>query len=72
MQSKHADKADDLLTTGESADIVGVSVDTIKRWERAGKITSLRTPTGHRRFRRGDVEALLQPAGARDDQGGAA
>ncbi len=59
MQTKHAVPQGDHLTVGESAQLIGVSVDTLKRWEKAGRITSLRTPTGHRRFRRSDVEALL-------------
>lgn len=62
MKTKHADVGNQLLTVGEAADIVGVSVDTIKRWEKIGHITSGRTPNGHRRFRRADVERLLQPA----------
>lgn len=49
----------DLLSVGESAVIIGISRDTLKRWEAAGRVTSLRTPTGHRRFRRADIEALL-------------
>jgi excisionase family DNA binding protein len=44
----------------EAADLMGVSVDTLRRWERAGRITAVRTPTGHRRFKRSDVEALLR------------
>lgn len=61
MQSKQAKKVSDWLTTGEAAEIALVSVDTLKRWEKAGRISSLRTPTGHRRFKRKDVERLLQP-----------
>lgn len=59
MQVEHAHSPDDLLPSGTAAAIAGVSRDTIKRWERDGRITSLRTPTGHRRYRRADVEALL-------------
>ncbi len=60
MQTSH-DK-NGLLTVGEAAALVGVSNDTLKRWEKAGHIASGRTPNGHRRFRRADVERLLQPA----------
>lgn len=62
MQTKHAPFGGEYVTVGEAAAIATVSTDTIKRWEKAGRIESLRTPTGHRRFRRSDVEALLQPA----------
>ena len=56
---KHPASDAELLTVGEAATTAGVHVDTIKRWEKAGLITSLRTPVGHRRFRRSDVEALM-------------
>jgi excisionase family DNA binding protein len=59
MQSKHAGSPDDLLPPAEAAALVGISRDTIKRWERDGRIASRRLPNGHRRYRRGDVEALL-------------
>lgn len=38
---------------------LGVSIDTLRRWEREGKITSERTPGGHRRY---DLEKLRQIA----------
>ena len=38
------------FTIGEAAEYFGVSVDTIRRWEAEGKITSVRTKGGHRRF----------------------
>lgn len=60
MQTKHAAlTAEELLPVGTAASLIGISADTLKRWERDGRIRSTRTPTGHRRFRRGDVEALL-------------
>ena len=38
------------FSIGETADYFGVSVDTIRRWETEGRITSVRTKGGHRRF----------------------
>lgn len=61
MQTKQTHDNEQWLTSGEAAAVVGVSRDTIKRWQRAGRIAARRTPTGHLRFRRADVEALLQP-----------
>ena len=56
---EHDQSADDLLPSGAAGTLAGVSRDTIKRWEANGLISSRRTPTGHRRYRRGDVEKLL-------------
>lgn len=53
------DANDELLSVGDSATLLGVHTDTLKRWERAGQIESVRTPTNHRRFRRSDLETLL-------------
>lgn len=50
----------DLLTSHEAAEIIGVSVRSLYRWEESGDITPARTPGGHRRYLRADVEALLR------------
>lgn len=48
-----------ILPIGEAARMLGVTVGTVRRWDKDGRISSFRTPTGHRRFRRDDVLALL-------------
>lgn len=48
-----------LLPIGDVARLAGVTVATIRNWERAGKIAAVRTPTNQRRFRQSDVAALL-------------
>lgn len=50
------------LTPAEVALLFRVDVKTVGRWEAAGRITSVRTPGGHRRYRESDVRALLNPA----------
>ncbi|MBD8060028.1 helix-turn-helix domain-containing protein [Cellulomonas sp. JH27-2] len=50
---------DELLTPAEVADLFGVGPKTVTRWARAGRLTSLRTLGGHRRYRRSEVDALL-------------
>ncbi|WP_293002665.1 helix-turn-helix domain-containing protein [Mycobacterium sp.] len=50
---------DDLVTSAEAARLGRVSKITIHRAVKAGKLTPLRTPGGHFRFRRSDIEALL-------------
>lgn len=48
----------DLLPIGEAAILLGVSVDTMRRYDKLGKLTAIRTLGGQRRFRRSDIEAL--------------
>ena len=62
MQGKHPAIPDELLPPAASAQLIGVSVDTLKRWEKAGRISSVRTPTNHRRYWRSDVLALMDVA----------
>jgi excisionase family DNA binding protein len=45
-----------LLTPGE----VAALSKTVTRWAASGRITSIRTPGGHRRFRESEVRALLR------------
>lgn len=52
---------DDLLTVGQAARRLQVSIDTIRRWGEAGRLPMSKTPTGSRRFRRADVDAILKP-----------
>ncbi len=47
------------LPIGEVARLAGVTVATVRNWERAGKLKAFRTLGGHRRFRIEDVEALV-------------
>ncbi len=47
--------ADDHLTSTEAAKLLGVSAATIKRWSDDGVLSTVRTPGGHRRFRRADL-----------------
>lgn len=49
-----------LLTPGEVADLFRVDPKTVSRWAKAGRIGSVPTPGGHRRFREDDVRALLR------------
>lgn len=46
------------LTCSEAAKILKVSPKTIHRWEKAGKICSIRTPGNHRRFSVSEIKRL--------------
>ena len=51
--------AEPLLTPAEVATMFRVDPKTVTRWARAGKLTSIRTLGGHRRYRETEVRALL-------------
>ena len=48
-----------LLTPYEVAKMFRVDPKTVTRWAAAGRLSSIRTPGGHRRFRELEVRALL-------------
>jgi excisionase family DNA binding protein len=56
-----------LLTPGEVASLFRVDPKTVTRWAAAGRIGSIRTPGGHRRFRESEVRALLRGEFANGD-----
>jgi excisionase family DNA binding protein len=52
--------ADALLTPSEVAQVFRVDPKTVTRWAKAGKLTSIRTLGGHRRYRESEVRSLLE------------
>lgn len=54
----------DILTTADTARLLGVSVRTAQLLIEGGTITSWKTPGGHRRVYRADVLALIESQGA--------
>lgn len=52
------------LPIGEAAQRLGLSVDTVRRLEREGKLKAERTKGGHRRFRPEVIEAFRRMQGA--------
>lgn len=56
-----------LLTPGEVASMFRVDPKTVTRWAKAGKLGSIRTLGGHRRFREAEVRALLRGETSEDD-----
>ncbi|WP_028472992.1 MerR family transcriptional regulator [Nocardioides alkalitolerans] len=54
-------QADELLSIGDTARQLGVSVATIRRWESDGKISGSRTAGGQRRFPRSEISRLRMP-----------
>jgi len=49
-----------LLTPSEVATLFRVDPKTVTRWAKAGKLTSIKTLGGHRRYRESEVKVLLK------------
>jgi excisionase family DNA binding protein len=63
----HAVDGEALLTPAEVAALFRVDPKTVTRWARAGKLASLRTLGGHRRYRESEVRGLLGGADIVDE-----
>lgn len=48
-----------LLTLAETAQRLGVSVKTLRRWDKTEEFPAIRTPTGHRRYLQSEVDKRL-------------
>jgi MerR family transcriptional regulator, copper efflux regulator len=58
---RHVIKLRDYLRISDAADYLGVSPNTLRNWERAGKIIAHRHPVNrYRLFRREKLDALLR------------
>jgi len=49
----------ELITPTDAAELLCVDPKTVSRWASAGKIHSVRTPGGHRRFVRSEIRAIV-------------
>ena len=54
-----SNESDTLLTPSEVAALFRVDPKTVTRWAKAGKISSIKTLGGHRRYRESEVRKLL-------------
>ena len=54
-----AENSDEYLTPRDAARMLSVSGRTVSRWADQGRISHIVTLGGHRRFRRADVERLV-------------
>ena len=52
------DDTEPLLTPQQVAAMFRVDPKTVTRWAASGRIGSIRTPGGHRRFRESEIRAL--------------
>ena len=53
-------KLSDYLTIGDAAGYLGISKDTLRRWDRAGKLTARRHPVSrYRLYLQKELDVLL-------------
>lgn len=58
-----------LLTPAEVAELFRVDPKTVTRWAKAGKLNSIRTLGGHRRYREVEIRALLENVAGTEEAG---
>ena len=63
------DPRERLLTPGEVAALFRVDPKTVTRWAKAGKLSSIRTLGGHRRYRESEVRELLSGVSTQQQTG---
>lgn len=48
-----------LVGIGEAANLLGVSKEALRKWDKAGKVVPVKTAGNHRRYKIADIEKLL-------------
>src|SRR5918996_481230 len=54
---------DDWLTLGQAAQYLGVAQSTMRKWTDSGRVSTFKTPGGHRRDRRSELDQFLDRSG---------
>ncbi len=62
MTATRPDPYVDLMRPAQVARTFGVHPRTVLRWAKAGRLSSVRTEGGHRRYRRDEVARLVKPS----------
>lgn len=71
MQAQHVPAVTETwLRLSRAAAFLGVHPGTLRLWADQGRVPVQRTPGGHRRFRRSDLEAILTAGGQEQVQSG--
>jgi len=60
-----SDNGEKLLTPAEVASMFRVDPKTVTRWAKAGKLSSIRTLGGHRRYRESEIRSLIDGSNSR-------
>lgn len=58
---KEAKQLRRMLMIGEAAELCGVTTETLRNWDRSGRLVPNRHPiTGYRYYRREEIEAFIE------------
>ncbi len=59
---KNNTEKEDLITISEAAELLGVSIMTLRRWDQSNRLSSIRgkKESGYRYYRRRDIEVFLE------------
>jgi predicted site-specific integrase-resolvase len=57
MDDEHA--PEEYLSTKEARKLLSVSIDTLRSWDKQGKINTIRTPSGFRMYSKSDIYNIL-------------
>jgi excisionase family DNA binding protein len=60
-------QTEELLTAPQVAPMLSVSPETVLAWAKSGRLPSITLPSGNRRFRRADIDAILNPPAPADE-----
>lgn len=60
MSTQNRENVEKLLTPGEVAERFRVDPKTVTRWAKAGLLSSIKTPGGHRRYLEREIDDLVQ------------
>jgi putative resolvase len=52
-------KNNEIFSISEAAQYLGVFALTLRNWEKKGNIRPFRTPGGHRRFKRSELDKII-------------
>jgi len=59
----HTHQSEGYLRIGDAARRLGVSVDTLRRWDRLGTLPARRLPSGQRVYDPADLDAVIDNSG---------
>ena len=60
FRSQGSSSLDEYLSIGKAAEILCVTNETLRNWDRSGKLKPVRHPVnGYRLYKRADLEALV-------------